>query len=317
MARTTDAGRAHGGGYFHELALYHSDGELLETVVPFLLDGVEAGEPTLAALNAHNEELVRGELGPIPGITFVPSSSEYARPASTIRSYRARFDALVAAGAEQIRVVGDVPVPSGPGWDVWARYEAAANTVFAEYPLWGLCPYDARTLAEDVLGDLMATHPNVGHGHDHRPNPGFVDPARFHEHRSAAALDPLQADPPAAVLVDPDPARARAAAASAAAAAGLDGPYTEDLLVVASELVTNGHRHGAPPVTFEAWAAPGRVLVSVTDSGPGPSDALVGLQRSDRAFGGMGLWITHQLADDVVLDFGPAGFAVRAGITQR
>jgi anti-sigma regulatory factor (Ser/Thr protein kinase) len=317
MARATDTGRAHGSGYVHELALYGSDRELLDTVVPFLLDGVEAGEPTLAALTPRNEELVRQAVGPTSGVSFVPAASEYDRPAATIRSYRARFDALVAAGAEQIRVVGDVPVPAGPRWDEWARYEAAANTVFAGYPLWGLCSYDARTLPDDVLDDLLATHPNVAHGHDHRPNPGFVDPTRFHEQRPAASLDPLQADAPAAALVDPDPAEARAAAAAVAVDAGLDVHHTEDLLVVASELVTNGHLHGSPPVTFEAWAAPGRVLVSVTDGGPGPDHALVGLQRSDRAFGGMGLWIAHQLADDVVLDFGPGGFTVRAGITQR
>lgn len=317
MARATDTGRAHGSGYFHELALHHSDRELLETVVPFLLDGVEAGEPTLAALNPHNEELVRQEIGPTPGVTFVPSPSQYARPATTIRSYRAQFDALVAAGAEQIRVVGDVPVPAGPRWDEWARYEAAANDVFADYPLWGLCSYDARTLADDVLADLVASHPNVAHGHDHRPNPGFVDPSRFHEHRPTAPSDPLQAEAPVVALLDPDPAGARLAATAAAAKADLDGQHTEDLLVVVSELVTNGHRHGAPPVTFEAWAAPGRVLVSVTDGGPGPEHALVGLQRSDRAFGGMGLWIAHQLADDVVLEFDPSGFTVRAGITQR
>ena len=317
MGRATDTGRAHGSGYFHELGLYESDRELLDTVVPFLMDGAEAGEPTLAVLNPRNEALVREELGSVPGVAFVPSPAEYARPAATIRSYRARFDALVAGGAEQIRIVGDVPVPAGPAWDEWARYEAAANAVFADYPLWGLCTYDVRTLTDDVLGDLMASHPHVAQGDDHHPNPGFVDPTRFHQHRPAASLDPLQADAPAAALVDPHPAQARAAAASAAAAAGLDVHHTEDLLVVASELVTNGHRHGAPPVTFEAWAAPGRVLVSVTDSGPGPSDSLVGLQRSDRAFGGMGLWITHQLADDVVLDFRPGGFTVRAGITQR
>lgn len=304
-------------GYFHELSLYGSERELLETVVPFLLGGVDAGEPTLAVLTPAHEDLVRQEIGPGDGVTFVTASAEYARPADTIRSYQARFDQLVAAGAAQIRIVGDVPVPAGPSWDEWARYEAAANTAFAHYPLWGLCPYDTRTLTDDVLSDLMAAHPHVADGHEHRPNPSFVDPARFHEQRRVPAPDPLQSSPPVSVLVDPDPASARSAAAGAAVDAGLDQRRTEDLLVVVSELVTNAHRHGGLPVTFEAWVAPGRVLVSVTDGGRGPDDALVGLQRSERTVGGLGLWIAHQMADDVVLDFGSDSFTVRAGVTQR
>jgi anti-sigma regulatory factor (Ser/Thr protein kinase) len=308
---------AHAEGYVHELALYESERALLETVVPFLLQGVDAGEPVLAVLTPAHEDLVRQEIGASAGVTFVPSSAEYARPADAIRSYQARFDQLVAAGAEQIRIVGDVPVPSGPTWDQWARYEAAANVVFADYPLWGLCPYDVRTLGEDALADLMAAHPHVAHGHDHRTNPGFVDPRRFHEHRRAPDADPLQSSSPLALLLDPDPAAARAAAAEAARHARLAPRRTEDLLVVVSELVTNAHRHGRPPVTFEAWTAPGRVLVSVSDGGTGPDDALVGLARRDRAIGGLGLWIAHQMADDIVFGFGSDGFTVRAGVTQR
>ncbi len=305
---------AHAHGYFHELALYGSDRELVDVVVPFLLGGLDAGEPTLAVMSPEHEVLLQRELGPGSGVSFLPAPAEYARPADAIRSHRARFDDLLAAGAERIRIVGDVPVPAGPRWDEWARYEAAANTAFADYPLWGLCPYDATALTDAVLGDLVAAHPHVAHDGDHHPNPGFVDPARFHEHRPPPDPDPLQSPPPAAVLADLDAATARATAATIAARAGLEARRVEDLLVGVSELVTNAHRHGAPPVLFEAWAGPGRVLVSVTDGGKGPADATVGLQRSGQAVGGLGLWMAHQMADDVVLGFGVEGFTVRAGV---
>src|SRR4051794_32003347 len=108
-------------GYFHETAFYDSDDQFLEIVIPFLEDGRAAAEPTVVALDHHNEALVRGALGPGPDLTFVPGGTTYARPAPTIKAYRDLLRRHVADGAAQIRVVGDVPHPgTGASWDCWA-----------------------------------------------------------------------------------------------------------------------------------------------------------------------------------------------------
>jgi hypothetical protein len=46
-------------GYVHEAVLYESDEEFLDVVVPFLQEGVAAGEPYLVALWASTTGLVR------------------------------------------------------------------------------------------------------------------------------------------------------------------------------------------------------------------------------------------------------------------
>jgi len=71
-------------GYLHEAVLYDSDEEFLGVVVPFLQEGVAAGEPCLVALGASTSRLVREAVGDSTGLTFL--DDRYDRPASVIRS---------------------------------------------------------------------------------------------------------------------------------------------------------------------------------------------------------------------------------------
>ena len=67
-------------GYLHEAVLYDSDEEFLSVVVPFLQEGVAAGEPCLVALGASTTSLVREAVGDTTGLTFL--DDRYDRPAS-------------------------------------------------------------------------------------------------------------------------------------------------------------------------------------------------------------------------------------------
>src|SRR6476620_6809008 len=96
-------------GYRHEAVLYDSDEEFLGVVVPFLQEGVAAGEPCLVALGPSTAGLVRAAVGDTPGLTFL--DDRYDRPASVIRSNQALFAAQFAAGFSQIRAAAEVPHP--------------------------------------------------------------------------------------------------------------------------------------------------------------------------------------------------------------
>jgi anti-sigma regulatory factor (Ser/Thr protein kinase) len=317
---STRTGAAEGhNGYYHEAAFYGSDDEFLAIVVPFLLDGRAAGEPTISTLGERNAALVRAAIGDTTGITFVEGSLQYARPAVTIADYRARFGALVEEGATQIRVVGDVPHPGfGVPWDAWARYEAVVNHAYDDFPLWGLCPYDTRITPDDVLEEVARTHPRVvGPDGHHVHNDRFEDPSAFLSDRlrkGAARPDPLEAAPPAVRLAEPSPAEARHAVARLATLAGVPDQSTQDLVLAVSEVVTNACVHGRPPVPVEAWAGRNRIVVAVRDGGAGPVDPFVGLLCPDRepGRGGFGLWLAHQLCADVRLGLDEHGcFVVR------
>jgi anti-sigma regulatory factor (Ser/Thr protein kinase) len=301
-------------GYFHETALYASDDELLGTVVPFVEDGRAAGEPVILVLDEGHRSLVDAAIGDTTGVEILAAEEQYVRPARTIAAFRERLGTHVAAGAEQIRVVGEVPHPGvGVPWEWWARYEAAVNHALADLPLWGICPYDTRTTPETVLAEVALTHPHVATPDGrHHANERFEDPADFLLRRARPQPDPLEALPPAIDLVEPTPAAVRAAVGALAMTTSLSPVEIEDLLIAASEVVANTLRHGTPPATVRAWAEADRVLLAVSDRGQGPDDPFAGLvPRTPGAHGGFGLWIAHQLCTNLSFDRGDDGFTAR------
>ena len=301
-------------GYFHETTFYDSDEALLSVVVPFLEEGVAAGEPTVVTFGRRNRQLVESALSDRSGITFVPGEARYVNPATTIRTYREAFAAYVAAGANQIRVVGDVPHPGmGVPWDGWARYEAAVNHAYDDFPVWGLCPYDTRTTPPAVLDEVRRTHPHEARPDgSHRHNPEFADPRGFLVERPPAPPDPAELTTPAIVLHDPDSASARRAVAAVASRSLLGAEQLAGLELAVSEVVTNALTHGTAPCLVRAWLdSARRVVVAVHDGGRGPGDAFAGLLGpSGPGPGGHGLWIAHQACADVTLRREDDGFTV-------
>ncbi len=301
-------------GYFHELALYASDDELLDVVVPFLEGGLEAGEPTIVAFSERNAALVRRSIGEPAGLRYVDGTDQYARPATTIKGYRDLFAQHVAAGATQIRVVGDVPHPgTGHPWDAWARYEAVINRAYDDFPLWGLCPYDLRITPEPVLDEVLRTHPQiVDPTGRHEHNPRFEDPVTFLRARRNTFADPLEAREPVVELIDPTPAAARQAAVAVSATTAVDPAAIDDLALAVSEVVANAQLHGQSPVRFRLWADPDRVIATITDAGEGPTDPFIGLVPVPAGSpDGRGLWIAHQLCHHVTMERDDGGFTVR------
>jgi anti-sigma regulatory factor (Ser/Thr protein kinase) len=298
-------------GYFHEAAFYSTDTELLEVVVPFLEDGIDAGEPVVVAFGPHNEKLLRAAMD-TSKLRVVPADEQYLRPAVAIRKYRALLAEYTAGGAHQIRAVGDVPHPGvGQPWDWWARYEAAINHAYDDFPVWGLCPYDTRTAPDAVLEDVRRTHPRVAttdgrHLHnDHYQDPAGIPP------RWPDAPRP-EPGPPHAELTDPTAALARRVVHEALAGTRLDPVEAEDFVLAVSEVVTNAFTHGRPPVVLRLWRAPERAVVTVTDRGAGPADPFVGLMATTSTMSaGLGLWIAHQVCRHVALYTDDEGFVVR------
>ncbi|MFD4669251.1 anti-sigma factor RsbA family regulatory protein [Lentzea sp. NPDC058450] len=299
-------------GFFHETAFYGSDDEFLAHAVPFVEGGLRAGEPSVVACTERNTALLRGALGDA-AVTYLPGADQYSRPSEAITNYRALFAEHTAGGARQMRVVGDVP-HSGVGacWDWWARYEAAVNRAYAEFPVWGLCPYDTRTTPEHVLADVLSTHPNITSAPGtHEPNPGYREGLAA----SPQVVDPLEQGSPLVELFDVSAGAVREAVGKAIAALDLSEDDAHDVVYAASEVVTNGLTHGVAPVRLRLWAGGSRVVVSVTDQGPGPSDPLAGLMPTRETLSaGLGLWILHRTCDYVAMGRDGDGFTVRVSV---
>lgn len=302
-------------GFFHETAFYSSDDEFLGTVIPFLVGGVEADEPTLAVVSETNAELIQGALPDTSNISFTDARAFYRRPASVIKTYREVLATHVAEGAQQVRLVGEVPHPgTGTPWEWWARYEAAVNHALDDFPVWAICPYDTRITPSEVLTDAALTHPRVATADGrHLTNPRYDDPAQFLlNRREATSADPLETAPPLVELADPSPAGARRAVRHASRASSVSDAEVEDFLVAVSEAVTNAIFHGLPPVRLRLWTGPDWIVATVTDHGPGPSQPFAGLlPTTGSPSSGLGLWLAHQTCSYVTLHSNENGFTIR------
>jgi anti-sigma regulatory factor (Ser/Thr protein kinase) len=309
MSQDTATG-AH--GLIHQAAFYDCDEQFLAIVVPFVRGGVDADEPTVVALDDGRTELIRSAIAASPHLSFMPGA--YDRPACVLKSFDKVLRGYLSAGARQIRVVGEVPHPGvGVPWEWWARYEATVNYAFARFPLWALCPYDRRITSDEVVEDVIQTHPYLATSDGrHVVNERYTDPVAFLAQGRSPRADPLETSPPVLELVNPAASAARRAVLHAASATRLSARDVEDLVIAVSETVTNAICHGRPPVGLRLWAARDRVVVTVTDQGSGPSDPFAGLLPAPKApSGGLGLWLTHQLCSLVTLDHREDGFSVR------
>jgi anti-sigma regulatory factor (Ser/Thr protein kinase) len=299
-------------GHFHEAGFYGSDTEFRALIVPFAEEGIAAGEPVIIGYDARKNALVRSWLADPSAATFLADSGVYATPARAIAAYRRLFELHVAQGAGQIRITGELPhAGNGGRFDGWDRYEAAVNTVWQDFPVWGLCLYDTATSPAMVLDVAERTHPRiVSPSGARRANSRFQGVADFEA--LPPVPDPLEQTTPMIELVDPSAAEARRALMQIGAGR-VAGTILDDLLLGVSEAVSNALIHGRPPAIVRVWATPDGIVISVHDQGRGPADPLAGLVPApDRtATLGLGLWLIHQLDIDVALKHADDGFTVR------
>ena len=184
-------------GHFHEAGFYGSDAEFAALIVPFVEEGVAAGEPVIIGYDDRKADLLRSWLADPAAVEFIADQSLYATPGRAIAAYRRLFESHVARGAGQIRIAGDVPHPGNGGrFEGWDRYEWAVNTVWQDFPVWGLCLYDTTTAPPAVLEVAERTHPRlVWPSGQRRASERYQQVPVFDT--VPAAPDPLQASPPA------------------------------------------------------------------------------------------------------------------------
>jgi anti-sigma regulatory factor (Ser/Thr protein kinase) len=303
-------------GFRHELFLYRSSEDLLEFVVPFARDGVAAEEPTLLLLRADAARAVMHHVGPSAYLTVEPALVEPGRPAQHVSTAGSILPSYA-------RVVHQEPVIAPSQWPEWRRLEAVLNLALRHHDTWSVCAYDSHTLTLDMVRDLHATHPLIGQDGEHRRNDRYRHPVNFLVAHSDDPPDPIERTPPAVELVDTSPASARATV-KWFSHQQLPSEEIDKLIFATSEAVTNALMHGRPPTVLRVWAQPGRVTVTVTDSGPGPTESRAGpgpAQLPTDSAGGtstgpaLGLWLIHQLVD-VTRRSDPDGYTVRLTATH-
>jgi anti-sigma regulatory factor (Ser/Thr protein kinase) len=299
--------------FVHRALLYRGERAYLNGLVPFISEGLEGDEGVLVATTPDKIAVLRGALGRrADAVEFVDMRIVGRNPARIIPLWSDHLERCRTQG-RRARGVGE-PVH---GWTdenqrlECAQHEALLNVAFDGSVPWSLlCPYDADVVGAAAIEAACCTHPTITTDDAARPSERY-DPTSA---RVALAGPPLPPAPPSAdelVTHSRHLQPVRRHIAAQASRHGVDPARTADLVLAASEIVTNSIWYGGGTATVRSWADGTDFVVEISDAGH-ITDSLAGRRRPPvEQVGGRGLWIANVLCDLVQLRSDASGTVVR------
>lgn len=299
-------------GFLHDAFVYSSQEEFLAGALTFFEEGIESGQPILAAPTHANARLLQERLGERASAVDWAENAESHRTVERLGIFLDYVDRHLGDGATRIRLLGEPcwPADGGPGVTEWKRYESFLNLALARHPVWLVCPYDANSLAPDIVEDACRTHPNMGYGEGRAPSPEYVDPTDFSRRLDRIPLTRPPAD--AAEGYFDSAAEARRFVADQARIAGLPIGKLKDAELAASEVSANVFKHAADVARVRTWTENAAFVFDIDDTGRGIEDPFPGYAIPEpTAQTGRGLLMARRLADVVQARTTPTGAIVR------
>ncbi|TQM02868.1 sensor histidine kinase [Pseudonocardia kunmingensis] len=300
----------------HAATVYGSAEDLRRRVLPFLRNGLAAGDDTVAIVSPEAAEHLGTALG------ADRDGVRWQLPDLSYRSLGPMFSGLRAYLADQsgsgnrVRLLAENTTDTDDARTAaYLRFEAASNDVLGAFGYPWVCLYDRRRYPAHVLDHVSEVHPYLLDldGRTTRSE-AFLRPGSYlGAHPGPLSAVPRQVGFDVRLAAPGQLAEVRHAAVEAALALGLATDDDYDFELAATEAMTNAVSHGERPCRVRLWTTPDRIVLRVDDHGPGDDIAIKGFHPPDPTcghLGGMGMWMIRQLADAVHVDTGPAGTTV-------
>ena len=296
----------------HNALVYESQDDYLACAVPFLLEGLDAGEGAIVAHTKPGLAMMREALGPdaAQAVRFVDVSSAYTRPARTLAAYHEVY-AEQLARTPGLRAVADVQFGPDPAeWNLWVGYEAVFNRSFGHLPAWVLCSYDVNGTPDPIIEGVWQTHPEVVAGDGWNQSDRYEDPDRLLRQITPA---PAQLTGLTSIPVDGGLEELRERLARELTSDGVGAAKSLDMLLAATEIVANALEHGGGIRAARVGRARGRFVCEIVDPGEGFDDPSAGY-RAPREGLGAGLWVARQLTWQIEFFRSADGFTARISL---
>ncbi len=297
--------------YRHEAFLYRGEAQFLDGLVPFVRDGVAAGEPVMVAVIEERAAPLRDALGAdATDVLFVDMAELGHNPARIIPGWQ-RFLDTYGGPTRPVRGIGE-PIWSGRSELELGEaqlHEGLLNVaVPPDVPFWLRCPYDTDALPADVIDHALRSHPLVVDADEHRGSPIYGGSGYVGDLLAADLPEP--AGPVTVLPFAAEVGAARDLVVRHAVAAGLDeervwavGLAVQEVAAAVAGAAGSGH--------LRVWRDPAALVCEVRDPGL-VADPMTGRrqpppgQPDDR-----GLWLANQLCDLVQVRSTEAGTTVR------
>ncbi|MFJ9038544.1 anti-sigma factor RsbA family regulatory protein [Streptomyces sp. NPDC102406] len=279
----------------HPALFYRDEQEYLAGTVPFVREGLAAGDPVAVAVPGPNLALIRDALGEqADDVRLLDMTRAGRNPGRIIpRVLRAFAD---SHPTRRPRIIGE-PIWAGrteTEYPACAQHEALINLAFQGRDVTILCPYDTTALEESVLADAHATHPTIIRSGRRSDSDAYAPEALV-----ARYNQPLYAPLSVAVTAYTRATltTVRQDASRRAADLGLPASRLDDFELAVAELTTNSVVHGGGEGVLRVWAQNQHVVCEVHDAGL-LDDPLAGrrLPAGDQR-GGRGLLLVNVVAD--------------------
>ncbi|MGH8974286.1 MAG: MEDS domain-containing protein [Acidimicrobiia bacterium] len=180
----------------HVCAFYRGLSERDEILIPYLREGLRAGDKCICVVDATEPDTVlaslTGEIDlriPLAShqIDVLSSRQTYLRGGAFCTETMIDFwdqsvgGALRDPGFSFARSVGEMTwaLRDMPGVAELVGYESELNRFLPQYPQVILCLYDLQRFSGELVVDIMKTHPKVLVGGAVVENPYYLDPDEF------------------------------------------------------------------------------------------------------------------------------------------
>lgn len=181
----------------HVCAFYRKESERDDILLPFLLDGLKAGDRCTCVVDSCAPAEVLARLGAsVDAESYVAdgqlevmhSDETYFSGGGFLPERMLRFWAAKARGGHYsfVRNIGDMSWAhrDRPGVELLAGYESELNRVMSSAPQVNLCLYDLTRCAAELVIDVLKTHPKAMLGSMVIDNPYYLEPDEFLAYRN-------------------------------------------------------------------------------------------------------------------------------------
>ena len=302
--------------YRHEAFLWRSRADYVAGLVPFVLDGLDAGEAVLVGATLEHVGWLSEELGPRAAeVHFVDMGLLAPNPARIIPAVQELLDAHCGPG-RPARGIGEPVWPGREPEEVREAqlHEALLNlAIDPDLPFWLVCPYDAARLHPEVLADAPRSHPVIATASSYAGSGSYR--GRDHARALFTADLPELDGPDADVWVSEATLDLAAEEVTLhAAASDLYSDQVVTLTDVVRGLVSGSVGRGATRARLRLWDEVDELVCEVADPTV-VDDFLIGRRRPADAQPDP-VWVANQVCDLVQVRSGSSGTKVRVHLRK-